>query len=348
MKFKSHIKKIKRNNYINFSRLKFTRLDKNEKIDNFSKNLVNILKNQISSNLLASYPEVSDLMNLISKNLKMNPKNFLLTAGIDGALKIIIEGFTREKDKVVILEPTFAMTKIYCEIANLNILKVDYDKNLKLNIDKLIHYINQKPKLVILSNPNSPTGTVIDDKYVSKIMKITKNKNIPLIIDEAYYEFYGKSLINNLRSNKNLFILRTFSKALGIAGARVGYIVSSKKNISYLSKFKPMYEVNSIGIVIAKLIIKNKNIVNEYVKKTLLAKKKILNYLRQNRIDFKKTETNFILIDKKKIKKNIFNICKKNNILISDKIFFKKYLRITVGPINQMKTFLNIFKRNIN
>ena len=348
MKFKSHIKKIKRSDYLNFSRLNFTRLDKNEKIDGFSKNLVRNLKNQINSNLLASYPEVSSLMNLISKNIKISHKNFLLTAGIDGALKIIIEGFTREKDKAVILNPTFAMTKIYCDIANLKTLKIDYDKNLKLNIDKLIYCINQKPKLVILSNPNSPTGTIIEDKYISKIMKITKEKNIPLIIDEAYYEFYGKSLIKYLRSNKNLFILRTFSKAFGIAGARVGYIVSSRQNISYLSKFKPMYEVNSIGLVTAKLIIKNKKIVNDYVKKTLLAKKIIINYLRQNNIDYKNTKANFLLIDKKNIKKNIFNICKKNNILVSDKIFFKKYLRVTVGPINKMKTFLNIFKRNIN
>ena len=241
MKFKSHIKKIKRVNYVNFSRLNFTRLDKNEKIDNFRKKIISNLKDKINSNLLASYPEVSKLINLISKNFNLSVKNILLTAGIDGALKIIIDALTEEKDKVVILDPTFAMTKIYCNLANLTILKVNYDKNLRLNNVKLIQNLKKRPKLVILSNPNSPTGTVIEKNYISEIIKITKKRNIPLVIDEAYYEFHGKSLINYLKKNKNLFILRTFSKAFGIAGVRVGYIISSKQNIQYLSKFKSVY-----------------------------------------------------------------------------------------------------------
>ncbi len=348
MKFKSHIKKIKRNNYINFSRLNFTRLDKNEKIDSFRKKLISNLKNQISSNLLATYPEVSKLINLISKIFSLSNKNILLTAGIDGALKIIIDGFTKEKDKVVILDPTFAMTKIYCDLANLKVLKVNYDKNLRLNTPKLIQNLKKKPKLVILSNPNSPTGTVIEKNYISEIMRITKKKNIPLVIDEAYYEFHGKSLISYLKKNKNLFILRTFSKAFGIAGVRVGYIVSSQQNIKYLSKFKPMYEVNSIGIEIAKLILQNKTIVKDYVRNTLLSKEKLLNYLRQNNVDYKDTRANFVLIDKKKINKNIFNDCKKRNILISNKTFFKKFIRVTVGPHTQMGVFFNILKKNIN
>ena len=114
----------------------------------------------------------------------MSVKNILLTAGIDGALKIIIDALTEEKDKVVI-DPTFAMTKIYCNLANLTILKVNYDKNLRLNNVKLIQNLKKRPKLVILSNPNSPTGTVIEKNYISEIIKIKKKRNIPLVIDEA-------------------------------------------------------------------------------------------------------------------------------------------------------------------
>ena len=84
-----------------------------------------------------------------------------------------------------------------------------------------------------------------------------------------------------------------------------------KQNIQYLSKFKPMYEVNSIGIEIAKLILKNKKIVKEYVRNTLLSKKKLLNFLKQKNVDYKDTRANFVLIDKNKINKKIFNDCKK-------------------------------------
>ena len=109
-----------------------------------------------------------------------------------------------------------------------------------------------------------------------------------------------------------------------------------------------MYEVNSIGIEIAKLILKNKKIVKEYVRNTLLSKKKLLNFLKQKNVDYKDTRANFVLIDKNKINKKIFNYCKKKNILISSKIFFNKFIRVTVGPQNEMRVFFNILKKNIN
>lgn len=347
MNFKNHIHKIQRAEYINYSRLNFIRLDKNEKIDSFEKILIKKLKKKINSNILSSYPEVSGLINLVSKNYKLKKKNLLLTAGIDGALKIIIESFTKHKDKVIILNPTFAMTKIYCNLANLKIININYDKDLKLNVKKLIDNIKKKPQLVILSNPNSPTGTVIEDKNIVKILKITNKINIPLIIDEAYFEFYGKSLLNYIKKYENLFILRTFSKAFGIAGVRVGFIASSKKNIDYLKKFKPMYEVNSIGIILAEMILKNKKIVNSYVKRCLISKKKIFNFLNKKKINFKDTKTNFILVEKKKIKKKIFEECKRKKILISERIYFNKYLRFTIGPFSKMKLFVSILKKNI-
>ena len=346
MNFKGHIKKIQRTDYLNYSRLNFTRLDKNEKIDNFEKILTKNLKKKINSNLLSSYPEVSSLVSLISKIYKIDLKNILLTAGIDGALRLIIDAFTKQGDKAIILEPTFAMTKIYCDIANLKIVSIKYDSNLRLDIKKLLDNINKKPKIVILSNPNSPTGTVIEDKYIFQILKKTNELKIPLIIDEAYFEFFGKSLINYIKKNKNLFVLRTFSKAFGLAGLRAGFIASSKKNIDYLKKFKPMYEINSIGIIVAKLILENQKIVKNYVKKCFLSKNKLFTLLNEKKIKFKDTKANFVLIEKRKIKKSIFNDCKKNKVLISKKIYFNKYLRVTIGPLNKMKVFLNILNRN--
>ena len=347
MNFKSHIKKIQRTDYLNYSRLNFIRLDKNEKIDNFDKLLTKNFIKKINSNLLSSYPEVSSLVSLISKIYKISKKNILLSAGIDGAIKLIIDALTKQGDKAIILEPTFAMTKIYCDVANLKTISIKYDKNLRLDIKKLLDNIKKKPKIVILSNPNSPTGTVIEEKYIIEILKKTKNLKIPLIIDEAYFEFFGKSLINHIKKNKNLIVLRTFSKALGLAGLRVGFIASSKKNIDYLKKFKPMYEINSIGIILAKLILKNQKIVNNYVKKCFLSKNKLFSFLNQKKIKFKDTKTNFVLIEAKKIKKKFIKECKRNKVLISEKIYFDKYIRVTIGPLNKMKVFFNILKRNI-
>ena len=347
MNFKGHIKKIKRIDYLNYSRLNFTRLDKNEKIDDFEKILIKNFKKKINSNLLSSYPEVSSLVSLISKSYKIDLKNILLTAGIDGAIKLIIDALTNRGDRAIILEPTFAMTKIYCDIANLKIVSIKYDKNLRLDLKKLLDNIKKKTSIVILSNPNSPTGTVIEEKYIFQILNKTNKLKIPLIIDEAYIEFFGKSLIRYIKKNKNLFVLRTFSKAFGLAGLRSGFIASSKNNIDYLKKFKPMYEINSIGILLTKLILENPKIVKNYVKKCFLFKNKLFTLLKKKKIKFKDTKANFVLIEKRRIKKKIFKDCKKNKILISKKIHFEKYLRVTIGPLNKMKVFLNILNKNI-
>ena len=107
-----------------------------------------------------------------------------------------------------------------------------------------------------MSNPNSPTGTIIDKKDIKKILVKTKKLNIPVIIDEAYYGFTKQTTINLISKYKNLFVTRTFSKMFGLAGLRVGFIASNSKNIEYISKLKPMYETNSVAIEAAKILLK--------------------------------------------------------------------------------------------
>ena len=124
MQIKNYINQVQRSKILNFSRYKKIRLDKNEKIDKFSKSFLKNIRTKINSDLLTAYPEVGPLIKLIAKKNNIKKENILLTAGIDNALRTIIEAYTNKKDKVLILHPTFAMTSIYCKLANLNIVKI--------------------------------------------------------------------------------------------------------------------------------------------------------------------------------------------------------------------------------
>ncbi len=344
MQVKNYINQVQRSKTLNFSRYKKIRLDKNEKIDKFSKSFIKNIKTKINSDLLTAYPEVGSLINLIAKKNNIKKKNILLTAGIDNALRTLIEAYTNKKDKVLILHPTFAMTSIYCELANLNVIKIGYDKNLNLNFKKLLKNINKKLKLIILSNPNSPSGTIIKQKNLIKVLEKAKKFDIPVVIDEAYYGFCKMTALTFIKKYKNLIITRTFSKIFGLAGLRAGFIASSVRNIEYLSKLKPMYEINAVAVEAAKLILLRNDLVKKYIKETNETKQKLIKILRIKGFDYFESHANFLLINFKNYKSKILNYSKKNNILISNRTPFKNYLRITLGPISYFKKIINLLQ----
>ena len=344
MQIKNYINQVQRSKILNFSRYKKIRLDKNEKIDKFSKSFLKNIRTKINSDLLTAYPEVGPLIKLIAKKNNIKKENILLTAGIDNALRTIIEAYTNKKDKVLILHPTFAMTSIYCKLANLNIVKIGYDKNLNLNFIELLKSINKKLKLIILSNPNSPSGTVISKKNLIEIIKKAKKFKIPIVIDEAYFGFCKMTALNFIKKYKNLIITRTFSKIFGLAGLRVGFVASNEKNIKYLSKLKPMYEINAVAVEAAKLILTRNDLVKKYITETNETKKKLIKILRAKDLDYYESHANFLLVNLKKYKSKILNYSKKNNILISNRTPFKNYLRITLGPISYFKKIINLLQ----
>ena len=177
-----------------------------------------------------------------------------------------------------------------------------------------------------------------------QIIKKANRFGIPMVIDEAYNGFYPLTYIKKIKKYSNLIICRTFSKNFGLAGLRVGYIASSVKIIDYLRKFKPMYEVNNVSVIAASLIIKNMRIVKQYVKETNKSKNNLKKLLKNKKINFFQSKTNFLLFEVKKNKKKVIRYLNSKNILISDNSPLQNYLRVTVGPISSMKKFYKYFK----
>ena len=275
-------------------------LDKNENTD---KDLAKFIKKKLSSlksHYINSYPNLAKLYIQLSKFLKINPKNILLTNGSDGGIKAVYETFVNPNDLVLRTEPTFAMYSIYNKIYKTKEVLIKYDRQLNLDINFLIKKIKfKKPKLICLPNPDSPTGQVIDEQSLIYILKIAEKNKTLVLIDEAYFEYYKKSFIHKINKYKNLIIARTSGKAYGLSGARIGYLVANEEIIKKLHQTKPMYEVNYIGAELFYLLLKNKN--NNFVKKIvnqhMLAKEYFTRTLEKMNYIVTKTYSNFILVD---------------------------------------------------
>jgi histidinol-phosphate aminotransferase len=218
------------------------------------------MKNQlkdISLGVLNSYPNCAILYKKIASYLKVSANNLLLGAGSDGIIKNIFETFVSIGDNVIYPEPTFAMYSIYCDIFGAESCEIKYKRTaagLELDIGLFVKKIQEKkPKLVCLPNPDSPTGTLIEHENLIKIIEETKKVNGIILIDEAYYHYVEYTVLPLVLKYPHLIVSRTFSKAWGLAGARVGIAIANYDLVSIIHKVRPMYE---IGAISASIVIK--------------------------------------------------------------------------------------------
>jgi histidinol-phosphate aminotransferase len=348
MKFKK-IKKLSREKLSLKTRKGFFRLDKNERISDFRNTIFNKIK--LSSFDLTAYPETGKVYKSISKFFKIDNKNIIVIPGSEFGYRVCLEYFNNKKKKIISLNPTFGMIEVYSRLFNIQRLDIGYDKNFELKFDLLLKNISSKISLIILANPNSPTGTILEKKKIFKILEKAKKKNIPVLIDEAYNGFYNFSYLKFIKKYKNLLVLRTFSKSFGLAGLRAGFLATNKNMAQELSKYKPMYEINSIACKVVNYLLNNKKISKNYISETIKGKKYFEEELKKLKIPFLKTYANFIHIDLKNKKKAIEKDLLKNKILTRKGPGvkgFESYLRITLGPTKFMKKVILILKKYEN
>ena len=339
------IKNLTRERANSFSRKTYLRLDKNEKVNKF-KDII-LRKINLNSFDLSAYPEVGRTYSLLSKRLKVSEKQILITPGSDFGYRVCFEFFCRKRKNIITLEPTFGMVEVYVKLNNLKKKGVGYDKNLKLKLNELFKHINNKVAMIILANPNSPTGTVINKKKILEIIKKAQKYNIPVVIDEAYYGFYNYSFIREINKYKNLIILRTFSKSYGLAGLRAGYLISNETIIKELFKFKPMYEINSIACKVLEIFLKHKDLEKSFIKEVLDGKNYFQKELDKLNLKYLDTKANFIHVNLKNKKKLIEKRLKDKKILTRKGPGvkgFESFLRFTLGPREEMKRVIDVLK----
>jgi len=347
-KFKSLNLLERKRNPLN-SRMKKIRLEKNERVSNYnSKFLSKIRKNLLSENISA-YPEVEEIYLLLAKHLSVSPDMLVITSGSDLAIKNCFELLISPGDEVITLNPTYGMVDVYSKLFQAKQTKINYDKNLNLDLKKLLKSINNKTNLVILANPNSPTGTVMSQKTLLELIKLCKKFNSYLLIDECYFGYYSKTVIKYVKTYNNLIVSRSLSK-IGLAGCRIGYLIASKNTAKMLYKFRPFYEISSFSCLVFKSILKNKNILTNYIKETLIGKMFLIDNFKRLKIEFFSTNTNFILVklNSEKIKNKIIESFAKKHILVMGESKLPeghKILRITLGPKHYMEKVINVLKK---
>jgi histidinol-phosphate aminotransferase len=241
------------------------------------------------------YPDASygDLLAAIAEYAKVGNNQVVAGAGADEIIEDIVKVFIVPADKVVISTPTYPMYKLCTEIAGGNAVEVLRSADFQADIDDIVRVANeQKAKLIFICNPNNPDGSLIGKSDVEKMLK---EFNGAVVVDEAYFEFCDKTVADLVQRYQNLIVIRTFSKAFGLAGARVGYAISSEEIIIQMNKVRPPASISSISMYLALEALRNIRIMRETVKTLTNERDRIKKKLAQLGFEVFPSVTNFLL-----------------------------------------------------
>ena len=347
--FKPHIQKLERTQTSeNRDIKKGVLLDRNERVENYNEATYRKIIKSISRFSINATPDIQNLYKNLSKFFKVNKNNIYIGQGITELMSQIIFSLVKKNEEVVIMDPTYPMYEVLCNLNEVKIKKWKFNKNLSLEFNDLKKIVTKKTKVIFLVNPNLPIEFEFDNTLKNKIYKFCLKKNIILVYDEAYYHFGSKTEIKNSVKKKNLIVMRTFSKAWGLPSIRLGFLVTNRKLCEYISKCRSLVETNALSFQIAMWALNNRKILDNHVSQIKQGSKYIQKRLKELNIFFKGgIVTNAILIRLKDRKETenlrLFMRKKKIYIRTNFKGKIENCIRISLGPVDKMKIFMSAF-----
>ncbi|MDO9034021.1 MAG: histidinol-phosphate transaminase [Methanoregula sp.] len=262
------LRDVKRTKEDGPSRFQKVRMDRNERTHPFSSNLVERIRQRIDSDLLTTYPEPEPLYEKMAAFLHQPRDRFIFHTGSDLSIKSIFETYVSPGDKVLLHRPGYAMFSVYAKIFGAQVTYQFFDEQLHFDYEGYIAKIDKSYKMAVLENPNGFVGEAPPKKYLKGFIRKCEDENVLAIIDEAYFFFHEVTAADLLDQYQNLIVVRSFSKAFGLAGMRGGYLLSQNENIANLNKVKPMHELTGFTIMAITEVLNNPEEIYSFVKGT--------------------------------------------------------------------------------
>ena len=273
-------------------------LDKNENLDAELMALTHGLLADLPSPTLPTYPEAGELYRKLAAWAGVSPDSLLLTPGSDGAIRLTFEAFVEHGEPVVHTMPTFAMYPVYSQMFGAAVREIHYTPSAdgpRLDPAALIAAVRDlKPKLVCLPNPDSPTGTVVEPATLTELIAACEAAGSVLLVDEAYHPFHPTTVIGETARSRNLIVARTFAKAWGVAGLRIGYAAAHPETIALLHKMRPMYEVSTLSIEFMSRMLDHRGAMEAGVRRLVDGKTHFVDAMRRLGFTVLPTAGNFV------------------------------------------------------
>jgi len=240
-------------------------LDRNERLSPLPEAILDELRAGVDSRLLTEYPSTDRLYDDLAAHLGVAREQLLLTPGSDGAVRALHHAYVRPGDRTVMLTPSYAMYPIYTRMFGAIPDEVPFAADRSLDSDDLLERIRPGVRAVLLANPNQPTDTLLDDDVLEAVIARAADAGALAVIDEAYFPFSATTVLDWTARFANLVVLRTFSKAWGLAGLRVGCVIADPQVAATLFKVRSAYDVNAAAALFLRTFLTHPEVAADYV-----------------------------------------------------------------------------------
>jgi len=313
------------------------RLDFNENTVACSPKVREVLGN-ISAESLTRYPEREPVEAIVAAHLGLAAEQVALTNGVDEAIHVLFEAFLDTGDELLLPVPTYTMYEVYVSATDARTVSVLAADNLKFPFEQLLAAITPRTKIIAIANPNSPSGSVATRVQLIEIA--TRAPHAVLLVDEAYFHFHGETLIGLVGTVPNLIVARTFSKAYGLAGLRLGLLAGPVELMRWVKRVLSPYSVNSLALACLPPALEDTAYLDRYVGEVLAARAEFEAALDQAGVRRWASKANFILVEIGAQHKEFTRLMSAAGVLVRDRSSDPDCdgrVRITIGTREQMR-----------
>lgn len=313
------------------------RLDFNENTVACSPRVLEAL-GQISRSELTMYPERHRVEHYVAEHLNLTPERVLLTNGVDEAIHVLCQTYLGSGDEMLLPVPTYSMYAVYASATDARLVEVPAEVDFRFPLDRLLARITPATKVIAIANPNSPTGQAVSRDAILKIVDAAPHAMI--LIDEAYYHFYGQTVLDLIDQFPNVIVARTFSKAFGLAGLRLGLLATGAESMRWLRRVISPYSVNSIALACLPAALNDQAYIDGYVNEVLLARSEFTGALDGMGVSYLPSQANFVLTHIGLRHADFSRSMRARGVLVRDRSAdpgCDGWVRITIGDRAQMQ-----------
>ena len=285
----------------------------------------------------------------LARYFKFEAENFVLGNGSDELIDLLIKTLVEPDENIVTSEGTFLEYEIVASASDREVKKAPL-RYFKYDLEAILKLVDKKTKLIFISNPNNPTGTYLTKYEVTEFLKALA-QNVVVVFDEAYDTFidvddYPDSLAY-LRRRKNVVVLKTFSKAYGLAGLRLGYLIADAELVHFMERVRQPFNVNILAQVAGLAAIEDKKFLKKTRRLTIQGKNFVYKELSSLGLGFLPSETNFILIDVGRDGMEVFKAMLKFGVIVRDMHAYglKNFIRVTIGTQKENERFVRVLRK---
>lgn len=321
-----------------------TLLDFNERTIPPSKKVEAAITGFMKSGGGTTYPYYEELIAAIANYNGVQQEQITMSSGGAQGIDFVMRAFAKKGKRAIIPSPSFPLFFQYAQLQEADIVSPLYQQGtMAFPFEEVMNAIDAETSIIVLCNPNNPTGTPLRIAKIEAIVQ--KAPHAAVLVDEAYFEFSQNTALPLLQKYNNLIVLRTFSKAFGLAGFRIGYLISNTEIQEQIEKIRSPYNVNMAAVIAASAALEDREDMEAYRDEVMKKAKPFFeDFLKQQEIPFFESQGNFILCAPKN-SETAFQALKKNGFLVRPQSApeIAGTLRITIGTAEQMSELIRIF-----